>query len=222
MSSLRDRTEIIDWGHTSYTEAFERQKRRIEQYRGGMCGDALIFTEHAPVYTMGLRKGAEQHLLWAEQKCRSRGIEIVQSNRGGDITYHGPGQIVAYPIISLQRRKNLHAYLRNLEEVVIRTLLTYGLDSARREGKTGVWIGNRRKICAIGVAVRTWITYHGFALNVDPDMSCFEGIVPCGIREGSVTTLVDELNRPVDMNEVKARLAVEFKRIFENTARQDG
>lgn len=210
--------EVIDWGRTKYNEAFDHQKERVEERRNGNCRDALIFTEHAPVYTMGLRKGAKQHLIWAEQECQSKGIEVIQSNRGGDITYHGPGQIVGYPILSLQHKKDLHAYLRDLEEVVISTLATYGLKSARRDGKTGIWLDNERKICAIGVAVRTWITYHGFALNVEPDMSHFEGIVPCGITDGSVTSLANELNKSVDIDEVKARLAVEFEKVFGNTA----
>lgn len=213
--------EVIDWGRMEYKDAFERQKARVEQRRSGECGDALIFTEHSPVYTMGLRKGAAQHLVWAEAECARRGIAVLQSNRGGDITYHGPGQIVGYPILSLQHRRDLHAYLRDLEEVVIRTLATYGLASARREGKTGIWLDGERKICAIGVAVRSWITYHGFALNVCPDMSHFGGIVPCGITDGSVTSLTNELDKPVDIAEVKARLAVEFERVFANTTHQD-
>ena len=128
---------------------------------------------------------------------------------------------MGYPILSLQHRRDLHAYLRDLEEVVIRTLATYGLASARREGKTGIWLDGARKICAIGVAVRSWITYHGFALNVCPDMSHFGGIVPCGITDGSVTSLTNELDKAVDIAEVKARLAVEFERVFANTAHQD-
>lgn len=213
--------EVIDWGRTEYEDAFDRQKARVEQLRSGLCRDALIFTEHAPVYTMGLRKAAAQHLVWAEAECARHGIAVVQSNRGGDITYHGPGQIVGYPILSLQDRRDLHAYLRDLEEVVIRTLATYGLESARREGKTGIWIDGERKICAIGVAVRSWISYHGFALNVCPDMSHFDGIVPCGITDGTVTSLANELDKTVDIAEVKTRLAVEFKRVFGNTPPQD-
>jgi lipoyl(octanoyl) transferase len=214
--------EVIDWGRTDYQDAFERQKARVEQRRAGNCVDALIFTEHAPVYTIGLRKGAEQHLVWAEPECARQGIAVVKSNRGGDITYHGPGQIVGYPILSLRHRRDLHAYLRDLEEVVIRTLASYGLQSARREGKTGIWLDDERKICAIGVAVRSWISYHGFALNVCPDMAHFDGIVPCGITDGSVTSLANELNKDVDLAEVKARLAVEFERVFGNSAPQDG
>gem|GEM_PF-155159 len=214
--------EVIDWGRTDYEDAFTRQKARVELRRAGRCADALILTEHAPVYTMGLRKGAEQHLIWTEAECAQRGIAVVQSNRGGDITYHGPGQLVGYPILSLRHRRDLHAYLRDLEEVVIRTLASYGLESARRTGKTGIWLGNARKICAIGVAVRSWISYHGFAINVHPDMAHFEGIVPCGITDGSVTSLTNELNKDIDIPEVKARLAVEFERVFGNSASQDG
>lgn len=214
--------EVIDWGRTTYEDAFQRQKQRVDQRKKDDCRDALIFTEHEPVYTMGLRKGADQHLLWSDVQCAENGISIIQSNRGGDITYHGPGQIVGYPILSLQHKKDLHAYLRDLEEVVIRTLASYGLKTDRREGKTGIWIDDARKICAIGVAVRSWITYHGFALNIDPDMQHFEGIVPCGITDGSVTSLARELDRSVDPAEVKARLAVEFGKVFGNTARQDG
>ena len=210
--------EVIDWGHTEYNDALVRQKARVDARRAGHCGDALIFTEHAPVYTMGLRKGADQHLVWAEAECARRGIAVVQSNRGGDITYHGPGQIVGYPILSLRHRRDLHAYLRDLEEVVIRTLATYGLAAARREGKTGIWLDGARKICAIGVAVRSWISYHGFALNVKPDMTHFEGIVPCGITDGSVTSLANELDKPAHIDEVKSRLAVEFEQVFGNTS----
>ena len=209
--------EVIDWELTNYSDALEKQKSRVEQRRKGECGDALIFTEHTPVFTMGMRKDSGQHLLWTEAECSRQGIAVLKSNRGGDITYHGPGQIVAYPILSLANRKDLHAYLRDLEEVVIRTLVTYGLAAARRKGHTGIWLNNERKICAIGVAVRSWITYHGFALNVCPNMAHFDGIVPCGINDGSVTSLDNELNKAVDIGEVKARLAVEFKQVFRNS-----
>ena len=208
--------EVIDWGRTEYGAAFEQQKKRVERRRDGAVPDALIFTEHDPVYTMGMRKGADQHLIWQEDELARQGIALHQSNRGGDITYHGPGQIVGYPILSLQHRKDLHAYLRDLEEVVIRTLAHFGLQSAHRDGKTGIWLDSR-KICAIGVAVRTWITYHGFALNVEPDLNHFSGIVPCGITDGTVTSMALELGKSVDPAEVKSRLAVEFQSIFGNT-----
>lgn len=217
LDTMTSSIELIDWGATQYEEAFERQKARVDARRRYLCGDALILTEHAPVYTMGLRKDAAENLIWSHQQRAERGISVFQSNRGGDITYHGPGQIVGYPILSLHHKKDLHAYLRDLEEVVIRTLSTYGLSSARREGKTGIWIDQQRKICAIGVAVRSWVSYHGFALNVCPDMSHFSGIVPCGITDGTVTSLSAELGRAVDIAEVKERLAVEFRQIFANS-----
>jgi lipoate-protein ligase B len=164
-----------------------------------------------------MRKGAEQHLIWNEAQLKAKGVQVIRSNRGGDITYHGPGQIVGYPIISLQARRDLHAYLRDLEEVVIRTLATFGLQTARRDGQTGIWL-DARKICAIGVAVRSWVTYHGFALNVNPDMGHFAGIVPCGITDGTVTSMQAELGGTIDLDDVQARLAVEFKNVFRNTA----
>jgi lipoyl(octanoyl) transferase len=217
MTNSNIEIEVIDWELTDYADAFEQQNLRVEQRRTGECGDALIFTEHTPVYTMGMRKDSGQHLLWTEAECSRQGIAVLESNRGGDITYHGPGQIVGYPILSLAHRKDLHAYLRDLEEVVILALATYGLSATRRKGHTGIWLNNERKICAIGVAVRSWVTYHGFALNVCPNMAHFDGIVPCGISDGSVTSLDNELNKAVDIAEVKARLAVEFKQVFRNS-----
>ncbi len=209
--------DIIDWGPTEYQAALERQKSLVSLRRTGEVPDTLVFTEHAPVFTIGMRKGAERHLIWNEAQLKAKGVQVIHSNRGGDITYHGPGQIVGYPIISLQMQRDLHAYLRDLEEVVIRTLANFGLQTARREGQTGIWL-DTRKICAIGVAVRSWVTYHGFALNVNTDMGQFTGIVPCGITNGTVTSMQTELGKPIDLDEVQARLAVEFKNVFRNTA----
>ena len=205
--------KIEDWGLTRYADAFERQKELVNKRRNNAISDTLVFTEHEPVYTLGMRKGAENHLIWQEAELAKQGIEVHQSNRGGDITYHGPGQLVGYPIVSLQERRDLHAYLRDLEGVVIHTLETFGLESGRREGKTGIWLEDR-KICAIGVAVRTWVTYHGFALNVNPNLGHFSGIVPCGITDGTVTSMESELKHPVDLEIVKSRLAIEFRKIF--------
>ena len=161
-------------------------------------------------------KGASRPFdLGLEDKLADLGIETFQSNRGGDITYHGPGQLVGYPILSLQHRRDLHAYLRDLEEAVIRALRHFGLESTRREGKTGIWL-ETRKICAIGVAVKSWVTYHGFALNVDPDLSHFNGIVPCGITDGTVTSMKRELGQQVEIESVKAALAVELNALFAN------
>lgn len=207
--------EVVDWGRTAYNKAFERQKSLVDRRLEGTVTDTLVFTEHNPVYTVGLRKGAASHLKWNAETLAFKGIEYAKTNRGGDITYHGPGQIVCYPIISLRKRPDLHAFLRDLEETVIRTLAHFNLPSSRREGKTGIWMENRRKICAIGVAVRSWVTYHGFALNVCPDLTHFSGIVPCGIRDGTVTSMEAELNRIPDSGAIKERLFVEFRRVFE-------
>ena len=206
----------IDWGRTDYRMAWDKQLELVDQRKAGTSPDTLVFTEHEPVYTIGARPGAEKHLVWTEQILRQQGIEVVKTNRGGDITYHGPGQIVGYPIISLQEKRDLHAYLRMLEEVLIRSVAHFGIEAGRREGKTGIWIEDR-KIAAIGVAVKSWITYHGFALNVNPDLSHFAGIVPCGITDGTVTSLEKECASPPLIGQVKARVREEFWKCFAGT-----
>lgn len=202
---------LLDWGRTEYRDAWNRQGELVARRLSGEIGDTLVFTEHDPVFTLGLRAGADAHLVWNHQQLTSEGVDVVQTNRGGDITYHGPGQIVGYPIISLASHKDLHAYLRFLEEVLIRSLATLGVTATRREGKTGIWLGPR-KVAAIGVAVRRWVTYHGFALNVSPRLAHFDGIIPCGISaaDGSVTSLQAELGRELDLGEVKRVLASEM------------
>lgn len=211
MSVSRDRLSVVDWGRTAYQVAWDRQRDLVAARIDGKIGDTLVFTEHDPVFTLGLRAGAEANLVWADDRLVREGIEVVKTNRGGDITYHGPGQIVGYPIVSLAELRDLHAYLRFLEQVVIDALATFGLTATRREGKTGIWISDR-KIAAIGVAVRRWVTYHGFALNVDPNLAHFDGIVPCGISrtDGSVTSMGAELKHPIDPTEVKTAVAAAF------------
>jgi len=196
----------LDWGRTPYREAQRLQDELVARRLAGEIGDTLVFTEHEPVFTVGLRGGAEDAGRLARE-----GVEVVRTNRGGDITYHGPGQVVGYPIVSLAPRQDLHAYLRFLEQVLINAVGSLGLAAARRPGKTGIWLGPR-KIAAIGVAVRRWTAYHGFALNVDPDLAHFGGIVPCGIgaADGTVTSMRAELGRPVDPAEVRKVLAAEF------------
>jgi lipoyl(octanoyl) transferase len=212
--------EILDWGRTRYADAWRRQEERVARRNAGEAGDALIFTEHEPVFTLGVRRGAEQNLLWNEAELARRGVEVVTTNRGGDITYHGPGQIVGYPIVNLAPRKDLHAWLRFLEDVLIAGVAHFGLAAGRNPGKTGIWLG-RRKIAAIGVAVKKWTTFHGFALNVNNDLSPFTGIIPCGITaaDGTVSSMQAELGRPVDLAAVKSVLADEFehqlKRFFQ-------
>jgi lipoyl(octanoyl) transferase len=207
----------LDWGRTRHPLAWRRQEELVWQRLAGEIGDTLFFTEHEPVFTLGLRRGAEGHILWKGDELARAGVEVVQTNRGGDVTYHGPGQIVGYPVVSLASRRDLHAYLRLLEQVLINALRNLGLAAERRPGKTGIWI-KTRKIAAIGVAVRRWVSFHGFALNVSPDLSHFDGIVPCGISadDGSVTSMRLELGREVDSTEVKAALAAAFWTEWEN------
>ncbi len=212
---------VLDWGRTEYRAAWAQQGEFVAQRIAGQIGDTLVFTEHDPVFTLGLRSGAEAHLVWSAEQLTREGIDIVKTNRGGDITYHGPGQIVGYPIVSLAARRDLHAYLRLLEQVVIDSLATLGLAAVRREGLTGIWVG-RRKIAAIGVAVRRWIAYHGFALNVDPQLAHFGGIVPCGIGAavGTVTSLRAELGREHALADVQRVLAAEFQAQWTEFLRQ--
>ncbi len=208
--------QIVDWGRTSYGIARQRQEEQVARRLAGEAEDILIFTEHEPVFTIGLRKNAAENLLWTEAQLAAEGVEVVRTNRGGDITYHGPGQIVGYPIVSLESRRDLHAYLRFLEQVMINAIGSLGLAATRRDGKTGIWLGDR-KIAAIGVAVRRWVAYHGFALNMRVEsVTPFAGIIPCGIAasEGTVTSLETELGRPIDFDEVKAVLAREFQNLW--------
>lgn len=182
----------------------------------------LLFVEHPPVYTLG-KSGDIAHVLINEEERSRRGISFFQTNRGGDITFHGPQQIVGYPILDLEKfYTDIGRYLRELEEVVIRTLADYGISAGRSAGETGVWIdamikGRERKICAMGVRCSRWITMHGFALNVNTDLGYFDHIIPCGIRNKKVTSIHEELGREVDMNEVKERLVKHFSEVF-NTA----
>ncbi|PTY03174.1 lipoate-protein ligase B [Opitutaceae bacterium EW11] len=201
----------LDWGRTRYEGAWRAQEDLVAKRIAEEIGDTLVFTEHEPVFTIGLRSGADAHLVWTPAQLAAQGVEVVKTNRGGDITYHGPGQIVGYPIVSLAPHKDLHAYLRFLEQVLINTVGSLGLAADRRPGKTGIWLGPR-KIAAIGVAVRRWVTYHGFALNVNTHLPHFQGIVPCGIQptDGTVTSLKAELGREIDLGEVKELLGKEF------------
>ncbi|MDX2188126.1 MAG: lipoyl(octanoyl) transferase LipB [Opitutaceae bacterium] len=208
-----DSLATVDWGRTAYEDALGRQLGLVEERIAGRIADTLVFTEHDPVFTIGLRAGADAHLVWDSNTLQAQGVSVATTNRGGDITYHGPGQIVGYPIIDLARRKDLHAYLRLLEEVMISAVGRFGLSASRRPGLTGIWIGTR-KVAAIGVAVRRWVTYHGFALNVAPNLSHFGGIVPCGISasQGTVTSLKQELAGACPcVDDVKTALEAEFR-----------
>lgn len=180
----------------------------------------LLFVEHPPVYTLG-KNGKPEHVLINEEQRIEKGIEYFQINRGGDITFHGPQQLVGYPILDLEKFKtDLGWYLRNLEEVIILTLAEYGIKGERSLGETGVWIdahlkGKERKICAMGIKCSRWITMHGFAFNVNTNLDYFKYIVPCGIENKTVTSLEKELGQLVPFDEVKYKVKKNFEKIFD-------
>ena len=180
----------------------------------------LMLVEHPPVYTLG-KSGDSNNLLVSESFLSQRGATFFHIDRGGDITFHGPGQVVGYPILDLDRfRRDLHVYLRNLEEVMIRLCRDYGVETIRVKGKTGVWIdtgdeSQSRKICAMGIRCSRWVTMHGFAYNINTDLSYFNYIIPCGIQNRTVTSLQNELGRSVDEEEVKSKLLGHFSDVFE-------
>lgn len=182
--------------------------------------DHLLFCEHPHVYTLG-KSGQQSHLLLNEQGLREKGVQFFPIDRGGDITYHGPGQIVGYPIFDLDHHfTDIHRFLRTLEEAVIGTLEAYGIKAGRIDGLTGVWLDwndpfKARKICAFGIRASRWVTMHGFAFNVNTDLSYFEHIVPCGIADKGVTSMARELGEPLDMAEVKGRLRMELADLFD-------
>lgn len=206
-------------GLTPYAEAWELQREMVQLRKRDEVADTLFLLEHHPVYTVGRSAGDDASNLGAgEDYLRSIGAEVFWSDRGGDATFHGPGQLVGYPIFKL-RVRDTHRYLRDLEEVVIRTLSDYGLSAWRHPDYTGAWLGEgdeSRKICAIGVKFSSgWVASHGFALNVATDLSWFERITPCGIKEFGVTTLERELGREVEMREVEGRVVGHLREIFD-------
>ncbi|WP_420541918.1 lipoyl(octanoyl) transferase LipB [Rubrobacter calidifluminis] len=200
-------------GLTPYAEAWELQRELVRKRRADEIPDTLLLLEHPPVYTVGRAAKDASNLGAGEEYLRSLGAEVFWIDRGGDATFHGPGQIVGYPIIRLKVR-DTHRYLRDLEEVVIRTMARYGLSGWRHPEYTGVWVGDK-KICAIGVKFSSgWITSHGFALNVNTDLSWFDRITPCGIREYGVTSLARELGRDLPLSEVEREIVLRFREVF--------
>ena len=201
----------------------KRESLRAGEHDSSAQHHHLLFVEHPPVYTLG-KSGSVDHLLLSEEELQARGFTFVRINRGGDITYHGPGQLVAYPIFDLDEFFNdVHRYVRSLEEVIIRTLADFGLRGERDPGYTGVWLAGdpsrrqpKRKICAIGVHLSRWTTMHGLAFNVRPNLTHFGHIVPCGIAEAdrSVTSLSVELRRPVEIEEVLPVVQRHFQEVF--------
>jgi lipoyl(octanoyl) transferase len=193
---------FLDLGFVEYDLAMLRQRELVEDRIADRAPDTVIFVEHPPTITLG-RAADRQHVLLAPDQLAERGVALRETDRGGDVTYHGPGQLVGYPIVDLGGRgRDIHRYLRDLEQVLIDALAELELDAERVPGRTGVWVGER-KIAAIGVKVTRWVTSHGFALNVGPDLSGFQLIVPCGIRDRGVTSVSHERGRTVALDEVK-------------------
>ena len=221
--------QLQDLGHKDYKDTWDYQetlfkeivdikleKRTVPEL---VTPNFFLFVEHPHVYTLG-KSGDMSNLLLSEKQLEAKGATFYKINRGGDITYHGPGQIVGYPILDLENFfTDIHKYLRFLEEVIILTLAEYGLSGTRSEGETGVWldVGTPfvRKICAMGVRASRWVTMHGFALNVNANLGYFDNIIPCGIKGKAVTSLHVELERAIDEAEVKAKILKHFAHLFE-------
>ena len=222
--------QVTDLKNTSYQPAWDLQEKLLKEIVDLKIANRkveirhstpnyFLWVEHPPVITLG-KSGAIDHLLLNEEQLRDRGIEYYKTNRGGDITFHGPGQVVGYPILDLENFfTDIHKYLRLLEEMVILTLKEYRLEGTRSPGETGVWldVGTpfARKICALGVKASRWVTMHGFAFNVNTDLAYFSYIVPCGIQGKGVTSLQAELKREISLDEVREKLSIHFQALFE-------
>jgi lipoyl(octanoyl) transferase len=200
-------------GLVDYAAALELQRERVAQRKAGTIPDTLILLEHPHVYTLG-RNAQRENILVSEEFLASRGAQVFTTDRGGDVTYHGPGQLVGYPILDLtQHRRDISWYMRSLEDVLIRTARDYGIEAVRCAGCTGVWVGND-KLAAMGVHLSRWVTSHGFAMNVNTNMSYFEWIIPCGLQCKGVTSLEKLLGHPVKMEEVADRVVEHFGKVF--------
>lgn len=208
-ASAENRLEVCRLGRTRYEDAHRAQEELVAARVEGDIGDVLLFTEHDPVITLGRKTPA------SDQPGTVAGIPLVEVERGGEATYHGPGQLVAYPILLLpEGRRDLHRYLRDLEEVVIRALAEFGVEGRREPGFTGVWIG-AKKVASIGVAVRRWVTWHGLALNVHTDLSAFRSFQPCGLDPDVMTRLADHVDDEMELVDVETRLLARFREVFD-------
>jgi lipoyl(octanoyl) transferase len=216
VAGVARRLEVRRLGLVPYAEALALQARLVDDRRHGRVADVLLLLEHPPVITLGVKaRRTREHVLASDAVLAARGVELVETGRGGDVTYHGPGQLVGYPILDLKPdRCDVHRYVRDLEEVLIRTAAAFGVAAERVPGLTGVWVG-REKLAAIGVRISRWITSHGFAFNVTTDLDAFSLIVPCGIADRGVTSLERLLGRPVPMADVEAAVVRAFCEVFD-------
>ena len=201
-------------GVVPYADALELQRALVEERKAGRIPDTLLLLQHPHVLTIGVKKDGRQHILATPEVLAARGVEVVETGRGGDVTYHGPGQLVGYPIIDLNPdRRDVHKYVRDLEAVMIGVCADYGLTADRVKGMSGAWVGDA-KIGAIGIRISRWVTSHGFAFNVATDLDFFNLIVPCGIADKAVTSLASQLDRQVPMAEVEDRCIHHFSAVF--------
>ena len=209
--------EVRRLGLVRYGEGLALQEELVTARRAGEIPDTLLLLEHPHVITLG-SSADSNHVLLDEAERRMVGMELFETGRGGDVTYHGPGQLVGYPILDLKPdRKDLHRYVRDLEEALIRALASFGIEAGRKDGLTGAWVGEE-KVAAIGVRVSSgWITSHGFALNVNTDLQFFDSIVPCGIRDHGVTSMARVLGRELDLETVADRLTAAMVEVFGRT-----
>lgn len=206
-------------GRISYEDGLTLQADLVEQRRAGAIPDTLLLLEHPPVITLGVRtRRGPSHIVASVEQLAGEGVTVHDTGRGGDVTYHGPGQLVGYPVLDLAPdRKDVHRYVRDIEGVLIRAAASFGIEAGRVEGLTGVWVGpagREEKLAAIGIRISRWITSHGFALNVSTDLSRFNLIVPCGIVDRGVTSLEKLLGRPVTMNEAEDAVTAAFAVAF--------
>jgi lipoyl(octanoyl) transferase len=209
------RLEVRRLGLVPYAEGLELQRALVEDRKAGRIPDTLLLLQHPHVVTVGVKKDGRSHIIATPEQLSSRGVEVFETGRGGDVTYHGPGQLVGYPILDLNPdRRDVHRYVRDLEEVMIRVCAGYGLSADRIKGLSGAWIGDE-KIGAIGVRISRWVTSHGFAFNVTTDVEFFNLIVPCGIADRGVTSLAAQLGRVPDMTEVEDRFEEHFAAVFD-------
>ena len=204
-------------GVVRYADALELQRALVEDRKADRIPDTLLLLQHPHVVTIGVKKEGRSHILAAPEQLDALGIEVFETGRGGDVTYHGPGQLVGYPIFDLDPdRRDVHRYVRDLEEVMIRVCAGFGVAAGRIQGFSGAWVGDA-KIGAIGVRISRWVTSHGFAFNVATDTSYFNLIVPCGISDRGVTSLSAQLGRTPDMREVEDRFGEQFAAVFERS-----
>lgn len=205
---------VVRAGTMEYGVALSLQRTLLAARRSGLIDNVLLILEHPPTYTIGRRLRAGEHLLYGEEALRDRGIRVYETDRGGDITCHGPGQLVGYTIFDIAAwYQDVYRYLRDIEAVIIGCLGDFGIEGRRLEGITGVWVEGR-KVAALGIRVSWWVAMHGFSVNVRPDLSLYEGIVPCGIADREVTSMERILGRPVSMDEVQKSLLRNLGGVF--------